>query len=80
MLVSKSAQEVVVVTFSTITDAFAFEKACKARGISGRLITIPRQLSAGCGMAWSSPVALRDDVEALIVQGLEHEEVHIIWR
>lgn len=79
MLFSKPEQEVIVVTFFNIADAVAFEKVCKARGISGRLIAIPRQLSAGCGMAWSSPVDLRDDIEALIAQGLEHEEVHIIW-
>lgn len=34
----------------------AAERFCKEGGIAGRLIPVPRQLSAGCGLAWSAPV------------------------
>ena len=30
----------------------AMELYCKEHNISGRLIPIPRELSAGCGLAW----------------------------
>ena len=33
----------------------AFEDFCLARGIGGRLIPLPREISAGCGLAWSAP-------------------------
>ena len=32
--------------------AMAMELYCKEHGISGRLIPVPRELSAGCGLAW----------------------------
>ena len=44
-----------VITFHTTAEAMAAERFCKEQGISGRLIPVPRQLSAGCGLAWSAP-------------------------
>ena len=41
-----------VVTFHTTTDAMAMEKACKEAGAPGRLIPVPREISAGCGLSW----------------------------
>lgn len=39
-------------TFGTTTEAMAMETRCRQTGIPGRLIPLPRQISAGCGMAW----------------------------
>ncbi len=36
-----------IITFHTTSDAIAFEKACKETGRSGRMIPVPRELSAG---------------------------------
>lgn len=44
-----------VVTFSTATAAMEMERYCLAKGISGRLIPTPRQITADCGLAWSAP-------------------------
>lgn len=44
-----------VVAFHTTHDAMAFEDYCLSRGIPGRLIPLPREISAGCGLAWSAP-------------------------
>lgn len=44
-----------VVTFHTTAEAIAMEKECNTDGIPGRLIPVPRQISAGCGLAWSAP-------------------------
>jgi hypothetical protein len=41
-----------IVTFHTSSDAMAMEKLCKTAGAPGRLIPVPRQISAGCGLAW----------------------------
>ena len=41
-----------VVTFHTTSDAMAMEKVCKERGVPGRLIPVPRAISAGCGLSW----------------------------
>ncbi len=41
-----------VVTFRTTTDAMAFENFCNKNRIPGRLIPVPGEISAGCGLAW----------------------------
>lgn len=67
----------VVITFHTTADAFAFEKACKQAKVEGRLTTIPRNISAGCGLAWSAPDTQHVVLEELInTKALCIEEVH----
>ncbi len=41
-----------IVTFSHTAEAMAFEKKCISENISGRLIPLPVEISAGCGLAW----------------------------
>lgn len=52
-----------IVTFPTTTAAMAMEKLCAETNVPGRLIPVPRDITAGCGMAWSAPVDARDAVE-----------------
>ena len=40
-----------VVTFHTTADAMAMEKACKEQDVPGRIIPVPRAISAGCGLS-----------------------------
>ena len=64
-----------VITFHTTTDAMAMEKLCRGKGLPGRLIPVPQQISAGCGMAWRAEPgeepSLRQAIEAagLTVEG-----------
>ena len=44
-----------IAAFYTTHDAMAFEDFCKTNGADGRLIPLPREISAGCGLAWSAP-------------------------
>ena len=44
----------IVLSFRTTVEAMAWEKHCEAEHIPGRLIPLPRELSAGCGLAWLS--------------------------
>ena len=55
-----------VITFHTTAAAIAMEKLCAARGIPGRLIPVPRALTADCGMAWRAETAMRPELEALV--------------
>ena len=41
-----------IITFHTTSAAMAMEKYCGENHINGRLIPVPRQLSADCGLAW----------------------------
>jgi hypothetical protein len=44
-----------VLTFRTTTAALSMERFCQDRKIPGRLIPLPVQVSAGCGLAWRIP-------------------------
>ena len=55
-----------IVTFHTTTAAMAMEKVCAQRGVPGRLIPVPRDITAGCGMAWSAPPDAREAVEKTV--------------
>ena len=57
-----------MVTFATTTGAMAMERACRDAGLPGRLIPVPRSITAGCGMCWSAPPDAREDLEALVVR------------
>ena len=52
-----------IVTFHTTTAAMAMEKLCTEGQVPGRLIPVPRDITAGCGMAWCAPVEAREAVE-----------------
>ncbi len=51
-----------IISFHTTTAAMAMEKYCLANSLPGRLIPLPREISAGCGMAWSAPVQARGEL------------------
>ena len=53
----RKKQPRLVVSFHTTNEAMAMRLAGAADALQGRLIPIPRQLSAGCGLAWSEPAA-----------------------
>lgn len=53
-----------VVTFYTTADAMGMEKFCKEEGILGRIIPVPRSISAGCGLAWCTEIDQREVIEA----------------
>lgn len=65
-----------IVAFHTITDSMAMEKVCKENEISGRLIPLPREISAGCGLAWCSDIRDREAVCNIMEEnGIENTEV-----
>ena len=61
-------EERCIVTFRTTTGAMAMERACKASEVPGRLIPVPRTITAGCGMCWSAPPDAREAVEELVMR------------
>ena len=41
-----------IVTFDSTTDAMRMEKEAREEDIPGRIIPLPAQISAGCGLSW----------------------------
>ena len=58
-----------VVTFATTSDAMAMEAAAREFGIPGRVIPVPSEISAGCGLSWCAGI---DEKEALLAGIEEH--------
>lgn len=66
-----------IITFHTTADAMAMEKACKEQEVSGRLIPVPREISAGCGMAWCAPLEEEEKLKMVMNQtGIQEEDFH----
>ena len=64
----RQKQEKCVVTFRTTAGAMAMERSCKEADLPGRLIPVPRTITAGCGMCWSAPPEAREAVEELVMR------------
>ncbi len=66
-----------VVTFKTTTEAMAFEDIAKKEGLTGRLIPLPRVISAGCGLSWRECPDNKDIIKGLINKySLQYNEIH----
>ena len=67
-------QERVVFTFHTTTDAMAAESQCKDLG--GRMIPVPGEITADCGLAWCAEPQLEEvlrsalNTAGILVQGV----------
>ena len=48
----REKRDYVVITFHTTAEAMAAEKYCMAHEFRGRLIPVPGEISAGCGICW----------------------------
>lgn len=66
-----------VVTFRTTAGAMAMERACGAEGLPGRLIPVPRSVTAGCGLCWAAPRSSREALEELVIK--KHLDVDGIY-
>lgn len=51
-----------MVTFDTTVQAMAAETHLTAHRIPGRLIPVPREITAGCGLAWKAPPGAGDEI------------------
>lgn len=57
-----------VVAFHTTAAAIATEALCRRLGLAGKLISVPRQVTSDCGMAWSAPPTLRKTLETHLAE------------
>ncbi|MEF9941617.1 MAG: DUF3343 domain-containing protein [Lachnospiraceae bacterium] len=66
-----------VITFHTTADAMHMEKSCKEHKVAGRLIPVPRAISAGCGLSWCAELAERENLCSMMqLVGIEEEDMH----
>ena len=61
-----------VVAFHTTACAMATERLCKKHELDGKLISVPRQITSDCGIAWSAPLEVRGALEVQLASaGIE---------
>ena len=75
----RAKKPTLVITFATTTQAMAMEKFCQTQGLPGRLIPVPREITAGCGLSWKADPADQDTLKnALTQHDMKWQEMHII--
>ena len=68
-----------IVSFPTTTDAMGMERMCAENQLPGRLIPVPREITAGCGLAWKAPVDAQAYLtDAMSQAGLHWQEVRVL--
>lgn len=63
-----------IITFATTTQAMAMEKFCMENGLPGRIIPVPREITAGCGLSWKA----KPEEQQLLTEKLT--EVGMVWQ
>ena len=63
-----------VVTFASTSDAMNMESLARDNAIPGRIIPVPSDISAGCGLAWCADEPDKDTLlTALETYAIPHE-------
>lgn len=62
-----------IISFPTTTQAMMMQAIASREGLPGRIIPVPRCLSAGCGMAWAVPA----DCEQVIRDAIKQHGIQI---
>ena len=68
-----------IITFATTTQAMPMEKFCGENNLPGRLIPVPREITAGCGLSWKAQPEDREQLlHALTAADMKWAECHIL--
>jgi len=63
----REKRRALIIAFDTATEAMRAEKFCAEHRLPGRLIPIPREISAGCGLAWKAPPEEQERIEQAFI-------------
>ena len=75
----RQKRERCVITFPTTTAAMEMESACREAGLPGRLIPVPRVITAGCGLCWAAPPESREALEELVMtEGVQIDGIYAV--
>lgn len=68
-----------IITFATTSAAMAMEQYCMENNLPGRLIPLPGEISAGCGLAWKTDPSYEAELkQTLNAAGLKWEWMTVI--
>lgn len=73
-------KEQAVLSFATTTQAMAAEKYFQEQGIPGRLIPLPGEISADCGLAWAGEPEQEPQFKELVEKGkIKIQGIHRVY-
>lgn len=76
----RKKKEKLVVSFLTTTQAMAAEKYCQKNQIPGRIIPLPGEISAECGIAWCTEPKEEERIRQVIKNGgIQAEGIHRVY-
>ncbi|MCI5596146.1 MAG: DUF3343 domain-containing protein [Lachnospiraceae bacterium] len=76
----RKKEERLLITFPSTVQAMKMEQICKAGNHPGRLIPVPREITAGCGLSWSAPPNAKEELEKVMEEHeLFFEQKVILW-
>lgn len=68
-----------ILTFKQTVSAMAAEDFCRTKGLPGRLIPLPREISAGCGLCWKAPPEAEETLCAALAEaGLRWDRAYVL--
>ncbi len=69
----------VYVTYYTYSEAISTEYVCKNKKVKGKLVSVPRELSAGCGIAFETNIDNFDKIKKILIEnGIEYQNISIL--
>lgn len=75
----RQRKKALVITFDTTQEALCMEKFCIKNQIPGRLIPVPGEITAGCGLAWKTvPEEERKIEKDMEKQGVKWASMYIL--
>ena len=69
----RKKEPALIITFATTAAAMEAESFCLSRQLPGRIIPVPREITAGCGLAWKAPVEAEEQITA------ELKKAGLLW-
>ena len=68
-----------IITFNTTTDVLRAEGVFKENNILGKIIPIPSEISAGCGLTWESEIELKEVLIKILKENdIEYDNIYEI--
>lgn len=66
-----------IISFESTANAMAVERFCMGNGLPGRLIPVPKEITAGCGLAWKADITQKDELlKAFARENIEYDGVY----
>ena len=76
---TRQKKPALVIAFDTTAQALAAETLFTESGLPGRMIPIPSQITAGCGLAWKAEPEQRDALcGALESSGIRYSACRVL--